>query len=220
MSVLIEQSFARVDLFAELESAELAELASRAAIKSYPKNVIVISEGDETSSLYVILSGRVKVFASDEDGKEVLLNWLGVNEYFGEIALIDGGPRSASVMTVEPTRMAVMARDSLIERIHSNPVLAVGLLKTLGKKLRQQTASTKDLALLGVYQRLVKVLRELGREEGGQLVIEGVSHKHLADRVFASREMVTLVFRELKAGGYIDADRKRIVVKKRLPERW
>lgn len=90
-----------------LDEAELRALAAQGVVKSFPRNAVIVSEGDDTDALYIILSGRVKVFVSDEDGKEVVLGTQGPGEYFGEIAL-DGGPRSASVMALDPSRFAVI----------------------------------------------------------------------------------------------------------------
>src|SRR5262245_32705667 len=95
---------------APLSEDQLKALAAQGVVKSFPKNAVVVSEGDETDSLYVIIAGRVKYFVSDEDGKEVVLGTQGPGGHFGEIAL-DGGPRSASVMTLEPSRFAVIPRD-------------------------------------------------------------------------------------------------------------
>jgi CRP/FNR family cyclic AMP-dependent transcriptional regulator len=114
----------------------------------------------------------------------------------------------------------IIAREDFIEWLHKHASIAISLLKALTRRLRQQTANTKNLALLGVYERFVKVLLELAKEQDGHLVVEGVSHKDLADRVYASREMITLIIKELKQGGYIEADRKRIAIKKRLPAKW
>lgn len=210
----------KIDLFAELTADELALLAGRSAIQTFPGNAVVISEGDDTTSLYVLLTGRVKVFTSDDNGDEVMLNELGPHDYFGEIALIDGGPRSASVMTLATARVVVVSRELLLERIRADPAVAVALLKTVGRKLRQQTLGRKSLALMDVYQRLVGVLYDSGSEHDGQVVVEGMSRQALADRVCASRGMVTLILKELRHGGYVSADRKRIVILKRLPARW
>ena len=211
---------ADISLFAELQPGELNDLAAQARIRTFPKNAILINEGDLNASMYVLLSGTVKVYTSDGEGREALLRTFGPGDYFGELTLLDEQPRSASVMTLEPCKVMILTRDALIDCLQRHSTMAIGLLKVLSGKLRRQSAITKDLALLSVYERLVKLLRELAREQDGLLVVEGVSQRKLADQVFASREMITLILKELKQGGYIDTDRKRIVLKKRLPERW
>jgi CRP/FNR family cyclic AMP-dependent transcriptional regulator len=99
-----------VSLFSALSKEEIAALADAAIVRTYPKNTILVTEGETSDSLYVILSGRVKVFVSDEHGKDLVINVAGPGEYFGELAL-DEGPRSASVATLEPSKMAVIAND-------------------------------------------------------------------------------------------------------------
>ena len=218
--MLSQDLLVRISLFAELTPPERAALCERSVIQNIPKNTILFSEGDHSDSLYLILSGVVKVYASDEDGKEALLNMLGPDEYFGELAILDEEPRSASVMTLEPCRLLIIKRHDFLECLQRNSAIAISLLQVLSRRLRLQTDNTKNLVLLGVYQRFVKLLYELAQEQNGELAIDGVSHKSLADRVYASREMITLIIKELKAGDYIETDRKRIVIKKRLPAKW
>jgi len=214
------RNLAKVSLFEELQEKDLQALAARATVRKFPKNSILINEGDTTASLYLILSGKVKVFASDEEGKEVLLNELKEGEYFGELSLIDEEPRSASVLATEVCQMMIISRDDFVEYLQKNASISLSLLRVLARKLRQQTDNTKNLALMGVYERVVKILMERAEEKDNKLVVEGLSHKALSELVYASREMITLIFKELKNGGYIDVDRKRITIKKRLPLKW
>ena len=100
MSQTISQS---IGPLASLDENALRELAPHGAARSFPKNAVIINEGDQTDSLYILLSGRVKVFVSEEDGREVVLSTMREGNYFGELVL-DGGPRSASIMTLEPCR--------------------------------------------------------------------------------------------------------------------
>ncbi|MFO1352048.1 MAG: Crp/Fnr family transcriptional regulator [Gammaproteobacteria bacterium] len=216
----VQESFAAIPLFAGLSAAELGVLTSRAVTKAFPKNTVLMQEGDHADALYLILSGMVKVYASDAEGKEILLNTFGPGEYFGELAIIDDEPRSASVITVEPCKIAMIARHDFLECLRNHASIAISLLKVLAGKLRQQTDATKSLALMGVYERLVKTLHELAVPKNGQLVIENVTHKILADRVYSSREMITVILKELKLGGYISGDRGTIIINKRLPAKW
>ena len=215
-----QDPLATISLFAELAVTERAALYERCLTQIVPKNAVLITEGDHADSLYLILSGAVKVYACDEDGKEVLLNMLGPGEYFGELAIIDEEPRSASVMAIQPCRLLIIKRQDFFACLQRNHTIAISLLQVLARRLRQQTDHTKNLVLLGVYQRVVKLLQELAEERDGVLVVSGVSQQQLADQVYASREMITLIMKELKAGGYIDADRKRIIIRKRLPAKW
>src|SRR5512147_1323005 len=113
-----------------LSEAELAAIGSHGVARSYPKNAIIVTEGDRTDSLYVILEGRVKVFVSDEAGHDVVLVTQGPGEYFGELVL-DEGPRSASVMTLVPSRLLVVSQKDFRDFIASNPAFALNLVEKL-----------------------------------------------------------------------------------------
>jgi CRP/FNR family cyclic AMP-dependent transcriptional regulator len=203
-----------------LTEAELRALSGEGAVKSFPKQVVIVSEGDETDSLYVILSGRVKVFVADESGHEVVLGTQEPGEYFGEMAL-DGGARSASVMTLEPSRFVVVPRSRMREFLRSQPEFAVRLIEKLIRRSRALTVSVKNLALLDVYGRVARLLLELAEEGDGGLVIgEKLTQQDVADRVGASREMVSRIFKDLAAGGYISIRKKRITLHKTPPRHW
>lgn len=213
-------ALSNVPLFANLDETELSLIASRAVTRTYPRNSVLINEGDQTDSLYVILSGQVKVYAGDEDGRELLLTLLGPNEYFGELAIIDEEPRSASVMTTEPCKLAIISKEDFLHCLATHPAIAINVLKVLARRLRQQTENTKSLALMGVYERVAKTLLEQAIPLGNEQVVEGLTQKHLAAMVGASREMISLVFKELKAGGYVTVQRGRVIIHKKLPAKW
>src|SRR6202165_1750012 len=123
------------------------ELASLGRVRSYPKNTVFITEGDSSDSVFVVLSGRVKVFLSDTEGHEMILDTQGPGEYVGEMAL-DGKPRSASVMTLEPTAFSVVARDPIREAIRHNPDFALEMISKIIDRARLATTRVRDLALL------------------------------------------------------------------------
>lgn len=216
----VAESLQAVSLFDALAPREIAALADAAIARKYPKNAIVVTEGERSDSLYVILAGRVKVFVSDEHGKELVLNVLGPGEYFGEFAL-DEGPRSASVATLEPCEVAVIANQMVWGFLAVHPEAAAQLIRGLIARLRRATESLKDLALLDVYGRVAKLLLELARDADGALVIdERLTHQDIADRVSASREMVGRILKDLETGGYVAHQGGKIVVRRRPPRAW
>jgi CRP/FNR family cyclic AMP-dependent transcriptional regulator len=216
----IADSLKAVSLFSALSQEEIAALADAAVVRTYPKNTIVVTEGDRSDSLHVILSGRVKVFVSDEHGKELVLNVQGPGEYFGELAL-DEGPRSASVATLEPCKLAVIANDVLRSFLAGHPEAALQLIRGLIGRARHMTESLKDLALLDVYGRVAKLLLELATESEGRLVIDQrLTQQDIADRVSASREMVSRIFKDLTTGGYITHEGGKIIIHRRPPRAW
>jgi CRP/FNR family cyclic AMP-dependent transcriptional regulator len=203
-----------------LTGAELRALSGQGAVKSCGKNTVIVSEGDETDSLYVIISGRVKVFVADESGKEIVLGTQRSGDYFGEMVL-DGGARSASVMTLEPSRFLVVPRSKVREFLRSQPDFAVRLIQKLIRRSRMLTASVKNLALLDVYGRVARLLLELAEEDRGKLVIkEKLTQQDIASRVGASREMVCKILKDLGVGGYISVKQKRITIHKAPPRHW
>ena len=204
-----------------LDSDELKTLAQQGAVKAYPKNAIIVSEGDETDSFYIIVSGRVKVFVSDEEGRDVVLATQGPGDYFGEMVL-DGGPRSASVVTVEPSRFAVVGKRRFRDFLYTHPEFSIHLVEKLIHRSRALTENVKSLALMDVYGRVARLLLELAVKEGGRLIVpEKLTQQDIANRVGSSREMVSRIFKDLTAGGYISIDgNKRITIHRNPPRHW
>jgi len=167
-----------------------------------------------------MVSGRAKVFVSDADGKEVQLNQLGAGEYFGEVTL-DGGPRSASVMALEDCRCAVLRRADLAGLMSGHPDFALHLIRKLAHRVRSLTSSVRDLAFVDVYGRVAHLLLELAAERDGRLIIEEkLTQKDIAQRVGASREMISRIFSDLVEGGYLVKEDGRLILMRRPPARW
>jgi CRP/FNR family cyclic AMP-dependent transcriptional regulator len=196
------------------------QLAMLGRVRTYPKNTVFITEGDSSDSLFVILTGRVKVFISDSEGHEMILDTQGPGEYVGEMAL-DGKPRSASVMTLEPSTFAVIGREPVREHIRQNPDFALDMISRIIDRARIATSSVKDLALLDVYGRVARLLLNMAVERDGKLTIpEKLTQQEIAERVGASRDMVSRIFRDLTAGGYISVENRFITINKKPPARW
>ena len=207
--------------FPKLSQPELEIVASYGSNKMFAKNVILVNEGDPSEMFYLILKGQVKVFISDEKGKEVLLNLQGPGEYFGEIAIIDQAPRSASVMTLESCQIAVVSKQGFERCLAENPEIAMGLIRNLVKYVRSLTEQVKRLALMDVYGRLVHTFKALANEQNGRLVIEKrLTHQDIANMVGSSREMVSRIMKDLKTGGYIRIESRKIFIDKQLPSSW
>ncbi|UCE88948.1 MAG: Crp/Fnr family transcriptional regulator [Pseudomonadota bacterium] len=211
----------RVHLFADLAANETDVLTEHCSTRSYPANAILINEGDTTDSLYVILEGQVKVYASDENGKEIILNILGAGEYFGELALIDDAPRSASIMTLAPSKLMIISKSDFRRCLAEHPQIAYNLIRALTRQVRTLTESVKSLALMDVYGRVARTLLDLAVEKDGTLIIEQkLTHQDIANMVGASREMISRIFKDLTAGGYISVDKKHITINEKLPPGW
>jgi len=198
----------------------LERIAAVATARSFPKGAIIVNEGDETDSLYVMLSGRARVYVADAEGHEAQLNRIGAGEYFGEVTL-DGGPRSASVMALEECRCAVVKRSELTAFLERNPDFALHLMRKLAHRVRVLTENVRSLALMDVYGRVARLLLDLAEESGGRLVIsESLTHRDIASRVGASREMISRIFSDLTDGGYVRKEDRHLVIMRKPPPRW
>jgi CRP/FNR family cyclic AMP-dependent transcriptional regulator len=203
-----------------LPPALLEAVAKGATARAFPKNAIIVSEGDETDSLYVMLAGRARVYVSNAQGREVQLNVIGAGEYFGEVTL-DGGPRSASVMAAEDCKCSVVKRGELLALVEKEPQFALHIVRKLASRVRDLTENVRSLALMDVYGRVARLLLELAQERDGRLIIEeALTHKDIASRIGASREMISRIFSDLTAGGYVVKENGQLVIVRKPPPRW
>jgi len=197
------------------------ELAGLGEQRRYRKGTILIHEADAGDTLFVVLSGQVKVFCTDANDKEITFGVYGPGEYFGEMAL-DGGPRSASVITLQPTTCALVTRTTLLAFIAKRPEFALELLSKIIRRLRMATTSARNLAFIDVYGRLTACLQSLAKPQpdGTQRIEERITHQEIASRAGCSREMVSRILKDLEHGGYLQVQERRIVLVKKLPLRW
>jgi len=203
-----------------MDEAALRLLAPRGVTRDFRKNAVVVNEGDETNALYVVLSGRLKAFISGDDGREVVLGMINPGDYFGELVL-DGGPRSASIITCEPCRVFVISQGEVEALLVDNPGFARDLIHKLIGRVRSLTSKVRDLALRDVYGRFVRFIEDNAVEaDGARVVDERLTQSEVAARIGGSREMVSRIMRDLTQCGYIAVDAKRIRVLKKLPAHW
>jgi CRP/FNR family transcriptional regulator, cyclic AMP receptor protein len=209
-----------IPLFAGVEDEALRPLAEKALIRAFPKNAIIVHEGDVSQSLYVILSGKVRVFLADDSGKELIVDVKGPGQYFGEMAL-DEKPRSASVMTVEASRFAIISKADFRSFLETHPNIGFHVIENLIKLVRGMNSNIKSLAMMDVYGRVARMLLDLATETDGKLVIrDRLTQKDMAARVGASREMINRILKDLSVGGYIKIEGGRITITKTPPPRW
>jgi CRP/FNR family cyclic AMP-dependent transcriptional regulator len=210
----------RVPMFAGLLPDEVVDLTRQASLRSYRKHTLLMQKGDDANVLYVVLSGRVKAFSTDDNGKEIVLNELGPADVVGELAVIDGSTRTASVITLESCRCLAIPKASFLAFLRARPDVALRLLTTLAERVRGLTEEVERLALRDVYGRLADTLNARAVEEDGRLITDPLTQRELAALIGASREMVSRIYKDLKAGGYISLDGKRVVIHRSLPEHW
>ena len=202
-----------IPLFSDLAGAELARLEAMTVRRQISRQSLLMSEGERADALYFILQGCVKIFLSDENGKEVILAQLRGGEYFGEMALIDEQPRSASVMTVEDSELCTLSKQAFQQCLEQYPEIARQIMRGLVLRLRDADRKISSLALLDVYGRIAQLLLEMAQPEGKLLVIpQRLSQQDIANRIGASREMVGKIMKDLSQAGHIRVDGKRLIV--------
>jgi len=199
----------------------LRALAERGEIRRYRKATLLIEEGDRGDSLYLVLSGRVKSYSLGANGREITFGVYGPGEYVGEMSL-DGGPRSASVITLDATTCAVVTRHTLRQHIAEQPDFALDLIARVIRRARLATNNARSMALLDVYGRLTQLLDELAvpQADGTRAIEERLTHATIASRVGCSREMVSRLMKDLENGGYVTTSRQRLHLCRPLPARW
>lgn len=202
-------------------SEPLRALAAKGEIRRYRRNTLLIEEGDFGDTLYLILAGRLRSYSSGDKGREITYGVYGPGEYLGEMSL-DGGPRSANVVTLEASSCAVITRTTLLHHIAEHPEFALELIAKLIRRARAATLSAKQLALNDVYGRLVPLLNAMAvqQPDGTRLVEERLTQQEMAHRLGCSREMVSRLLKDLVRGGYIDQRGARLGLTRPLPARW
>ncbi len=211
----------KVSLFSALSPEELQILEGRTHLKKYRKNTIIIERGGESAALFILVSGKVRVYIPDDDGKEVVLKVCSEpGSYFGELSLLGNTARTASVITLENSSLKVIFKQDFLNCFSDNPQIALDIIGNLVEQVTKLTDRLSAFALKDVYGRLVVTLNELAKEKDGRFVTQRVTQQELAQMIGASREMISRIFRELQAGDYIRIEEKRIVLNKKLPARW
>ena len=168
----------------------------------------------------MILSGRVKVFVSGEDGREAVLNYQGAGDYFGDLALIDKQPRVASVMATEASKFMIISRQDFLTCLSRNPEIAINLIKPMTQRMRMLAKNVSSLALMDVYGRVARILLQQAVEKEGEMVTGRITQQEIAEMVGASRAMVSRILKDLKTGGYISVHNKCVTIHQKLPGRW
>jgi len=201
-------------LFAGLDDARLGGLARVTLRTGFGRNTTIIAAGDPTDSLYIVVSGRLKVMMGDEQGREVILSILGPGEFFGEMGLLDDLPRSASVVTLEPCELLKISKADFKRSLAENFGLSLTVMRGLVKRLREADRKIGSLAMMDVYGRVARLLLEMSEDVGGEkVVVRKLSKQDIAKMIGASREMVSRVMKDLELGGYIEVRGHSIVLR-------
>ena len=203
-----------VPLFSVLPESQLSLLTSLVGRKTFPRATTIISAGDTTDSLFVIISGRLKVMMSDDEGREVILAILNPGEFFGEMGLIDDHPRSATVVALEACELLSLSKRDFKKCLEDNFELAMTVMRGLVRRLREADKKIGSLALMDVYGRVARLLLEMSETvEGQKIVTKKLAKQDIAKMIGASREMVSRVMKDLQEGGYIETRGNTILIR-------
>jgi CRP/FNR family transcriptional regulator, cyclic AMP receptor protein len=220
-----KEALRAVPLFAGLDDQELESIYAIARKRTYRKGSSILFEGDPGDAFYLILAGEVKVVTQGADGREFILAVQRAGDFFGEMSLFDGQPRSASVVVTEDATVSILYKHEFLDHVkHSLPVLFKFLI-ALCQRFRESDKKLRDLALLDVPHRLCKAMVTLAERVGmasdeGDLVIpKRPTHQEVANWIGSSRETVTRVFHDLEKQGYISLLGRTLVIRKALLDR-
>ena len=223
MSVSLEsrELLRKIDIFTDLGEVDLDRLAELLQEISYGKDEIILHKEDPGDSLFILRAGRVKVVLYGDDGREVILSILRDGDFFGEMSLLDGEPRSASVVAMEPSSVYVLKREAFLQTLMERPGISLRILVELSRRLRVADDKIGSLALLDVYGRVAGALLELARTEGkydgDKLVIDvRPTQQEIASMAGASRETVSRVLNDLAKSGLISVEGRRVVIMRDL----
>ena len=216
----LNETLEEITLFRGMTKEDLDSIASNTVIRQFPKNTVIVSQGDHTDSFYVILQGKVDVFLQNDKGKEIIINTLGECEAFGELAPLGKIPRQASIITTEDSIFGIISRQVFMDTLLTKPTVSMQIIDLLVHRIQDLTEEVSSLALEDVYNRVVRVLYKHAEEVGEKLITEKLTQQDIASRVGATREMVHRILKELKTGGYISIEGKHITIEKKLPSGW
>jgi CRP-like cAMP-binding protein len=206
-----------VPIFSELTDSDIASLAKLSSRRRFPKDTVVFFENEEGDFFFMILEGRIKVTILGDDGREVILSMLGPGDFFGEMALLDNEPRSATAIAVEESELLQLHRTDFQSVLTDNRSIQHALIKILTGRLRRANHQISTLALLDVYGRVARVIVDMAREEGrrlrdGRIAFRRATHQEIANRIGTTRETVTRMLKDLERQGLIHVEGKEIVV--------
>lgn len=206
-----------VPLFSELSDQAIESLGHLATRRRYPKDTVVFFENEEGDCLFMILEGRIKVTILGDDGREIILTMLGSGDLFGEMALLDNEPRSATAIAVEESELLSLQRTDFQTVIGANPGISAALIKVLSQRLRRANHQISTLALLDVYGRVARVILDMAREEGrrlkdGRIAFRRATHQEIANRIGTTRETVTRMLKDLERQDLVKVEGREILL--------
>lgn len=211
------QALKKVTIFSMLDEQDLIKIASVAVERSYQKNRVIFSEGDIGNVLFILLSGMVKIFVNDKTGREVILKIMDENDFFGEMSILDGNYRSATIVALKGSKALLISKDDLVSLIRHHPSIAFNIMAALSRRLRKADDKIASLSFLDAYGKVAKVLLEfaavIGKQDGDHIVIDiPVSRREMAETAGVARETFARILSKYVSKGCLEIKGKKIVI--------
>ena len=212
------QLLRQVSIFAELPPEILSDLAKRVWNKNFDAGSVIVSHEDTGDALFVLASGKVKVVLYGETGREIILSILRAGDFFGEMSLLDRQPRSANVVAIEDSELLCLDCEAFQTHLTAHPITAMAILAEMSRRLRHADEVIGNLALLDVYGRVARVIRDLAQKEGepadgGLLIKERPTQQEIAGLIGTSRETVSRALNDFTRRGLLEMQGKQILVR-------
>ena len=203
------QDLQMIPLFSELNNDQLEDISRFAVKQMYKKDNMVLIEEEVGSTMFVIISGRVKISRISDEGREVILSILVDGDFFGEMSILDGQTRSANAVTLEDTELLIIRRENFLQMLHDYPQVAINLLKELAHRLRRSDSQIKSLSLQNALGKVASTLLRIADDSGiikhGQVEISQLPpQQDLANMAGTSRETISRVIKSLNLLGYVE----------------
>lgn len=207
----------QIPLFTDLPQTQLSSLVGTLERRTYRKGQVILHQGDDGNSLFVIVTGRVRVYTISSDGHELTVWIYGEGDFFGEMALLNGEPRSASAKAMQKTEVLTLHRQAFRSHLLSNPSTAIHVIETLSQRLRTTTANAEELFSMNVTQRIARKLLELSKrygvlQEDGVMIDLDLSQEAIASLAGTTRESANRALSQMRSEGILDVERVRIRV--------
>lgn len=211
----------KVSLFENVQTDELERIAGLLTARETPKDSQIVAQDEPGDAMYIIARGRVKVVLYGDNGREVILTILKAGEFFGEMALVDDGPRSANVIASEDATVLILKRDSFREYLLKSPQMALNIMAELSRRLRRADEIIGNLATLDVYGRVAHIMIELAKKDGeeveeGILIRERPTQQDIASMIGTSRETVSRVLSEFQKRGFVEMRGREILLSRKF----
>jgi CRP-like cAMP-binding protein len=206
-----------VPFFANLNQVDAENLAKRLVIRRFSAGQIIFHHGDPGGLLYIIISGKVKIAHSTPEGQEALLAILGEDDFFGELALLDDSPRSATAEAIQPTETLTLHRDDFMNFISNNPVFALHVLQTLGRNIRRLNSQLSDVFFLDLPARLARTLLNLAYQHG-RVTVDGITidlaltQTDLAEMTGATRVSINKAIGRFRREGWVETKGRKFII--------